>query len=1053
MDWFVLGIEPTKDKKAITAAYRQKLRQTNPEDKPEEFKALRTAYEEALTFADQTDTTPAQAQSPVELWIEAIQKLYKSYASRINPACWKEMMDSDVCIGLDTRPAAEEELMKFLMEHYYLPRAVWQVLDETFQFSQRVEELYETWPREFIDHAVIAGLRMNPALDYELFTPGINGEDCDTFRKLYSQASQVSLEDIPPILEQMDALSERHPYGEALRYRLYMETGRWQEGKDGFRQLAEAYPDNATLAIAWAELCLEDGKAEEAERIASHILDLEPNHIGGKTVFAKCLAAREQYHKAKEYAYEIIHACGENFVLAEQLTQLLKIWNQHLICQREAAYAETPEDTNNVIELAWCYAQNDRIDDAVKLAQKIDSNCADAFSYHNLMGKLYHNTGNFSAALPHLQAVESVLRNMPDDGTIETQKRLARLPEMLQFQGNCLTQLGRTADAREKFEQALAIAPEDTEVLSFMGKILFASGDYPYAVRIFQRLLQLSPSAWVAELLMAMCLYRMRQDRDAFDAVNRALAIQGNDLNLYILKMQILIRNEIFDDVHEILRILKESGAPEDIATDFIQAELAELEKKDTNSALKQYQALQKRVESGEDLIWSAELYYHVAVLTGNQLDVSQEEDRNRILEIINKGLSFNEQDTDLLTYKAWVLKKGGLQDEVIAMYKTLAEKNPQSNVALRGIADAYYQNLKRHADVALTYYEKLLENQKTADLYFYAATCKRHLGDLEGARVYYLKELEMDPEDIDGFRGLAFICDAQGNYTESLELLNKALAIMEAYNRTFDPMVEHKAKVLRRMGRFEEALSLAAEAANRFHFANSLQLQFDICCQAGWWDRAKKVLDQWKQTNRNDPDWMAANGRLNLLQGKMLKAAIAMGPAKHKLPFRQIQDFRLQLAELEHNYPRQAVLLSQRVHSDPTDDHTLTLLALAYWRMGKQDAAKGAARKALTLLDDTLTQNLTDEPLYRGRRSLMLAILGRTEEAKTELVKTRSLPLCHFCEYGSCKDADIYEAQIEEILGNTENAQKLYAAGKAKWPDDLDFLSGQLRHKRKGRK
>ena len=33
MDWSILGIQPTKDKKAITAAYRQKLRQTNPEDK------------------------------------------------------------------------------------------------------------------------------------------------------------------------------------------------------------------------------------------------------------------------------------------------------------------------------------------------------------------------------------------------------------------------------------------------------------------------------------------------------------------------------------------------------------------------------------------------------------------------------------------------------------------------------------------------------------------------------------------------------------------------------------------------------------------------------------------------------------------------------------------------------------------------------------------------------------------------------------------------------------------------------------------------------------
>ena len=80
MDWYVLGLEPTKDKNAITAAYRQKLRQTNPEDKPEEFKALRTAYEQALAYADQEDTAPARDESPVGLWIEAIGNLYDDYA-------------------------------------------------------------------------------------------------------------------------------------------------------------------------------------------------------------------------------------------------------------------------------------------------------------------------------------------------------------------------------------------------------------------------------------------------------------------------------------------------------------------------------------------------------------------------------------------------------------------------------------------------------------------------------------------------------------------------------------------------------------------------------------------------------------------------------------------------------------------------------------------------------------------------------------------------------------------------------------------------------------
>lgn len=1053
MDWLILGIEPTKDKKTITAAYRAKLRQTNPEDKPEEFKALRAAFEEAMTLAEKEDLEPVRDESPLGLWMESIAKLYEDYASRINPDCWKQLMDSDICIGLDTRAAAEESLLKFLLENYHLPKCVWQVLDQTFAFSHRAEELYEAWPRDFIDHAVLAGLRLDPALDYGLFVPGISGTDCDAYRRLYFQANQKPLEEVGPILEQMDALSEGHPYGDALRYRFYMETGRVLDGKDGFRSLAAAYPDNALLCIAWADICLEDGNIEEAERVSSHILEIEPKHIGAKLVYAKCLAARNQYHEAKEFAYEIMHSSTDNPILIEQMTELMKDWNEQLILEREARYAEHPGDTDNAIELAWCYAQNERNEDAVALAHKIDPTYEDRFAYHNLMGKLYHNTEKFAEALEHLQTVEDILRNLKDDGTAETRKRRARLPEMLQIQGNCLMKLGRTKEAKAKFEEALTEAPEDTDVLTIMGKILFASGDYAYAAEIFQRLLRVSPGAWVAELLMAMCLYREHRDREAFDAVNRAMAIQSNDLSLYILKMQILIRNEIFEDVHEILNFLKESGAPEVIAIDFIRAELTELEKKDQKAALEQYRTLRKRVEAGEDLIWSPELYYHLAVLTGNQLDLGLDGNRLEVLELIDKGLTFNEQDTELLVYKAWVLKKGGQREKAIDMYREVAEKHPNSTVALRGIADLYYEDLNQNAAEALTYYEKILETQKTAELYFYAATCKRYLGDWEGARLYYLRELEMDPDDIDGYRGLALIADGQGSYEQSLELLNQALAIMAEYDRQYDWMVEHKAKILRRMGCYEEALTFAAEAADRYHYGGALRLQFDICCQFGLWDRAQKVLDQWKRVNRNDPDLMAASGRLNLLQGKMFKAALAMGPAKHKLPFEHVQDFRLQLADLECNHDRQIQIWTSRVKQNPDDDHALTNLAFAYWHKGMMDAAKGAAQKALALQDNILSQNLTEEALYRSRRCLALAILGRVEEAKAELVRIRKLPLCDFCEYGSCKDADIYEAHIEEILGNADTAKKLYTAGRTKWPDDLDFAAGEARLKKKGRK
>ena len=1053
MDWHILGIAPTKDKKVITDAYRQKLRQTNPEEKPEEFKALRAAYEDAIAFANQEETEPVRDESPVGLWMEEIQNLYADFAARINPAPWKECMAHAVCVGLDTRPAAEEALMRFLMENYFLPKPVWQVLDDTFHFSQRTEELYEVWPREFIDHAVLSGIRLEPALTYELFIPGVSGTDCDDYRRLYFQANQTPINEIGAILEQMDALSERHPYGEALRYRFYMETDRITEGKAGFRQLAADYPDNAALAISWAELCLEDGDVAEAEKIASHILEQDPKHVGASIVYAKCLAEKKQYHEAKEYAYDIYHACGENPMLMEQFIQLMKTWNEQLIVQREATYAENPGDIQNIIELTWCYMQNDRVDDAVSLAQTIDPNYEDAFAYHNLMGKLYHNIGKFDEALPYLQTVESVLRNMTDDGTKETRKRMARLPEILQIQGNCLMQCNRTAEAKEKFEQALALAPENIEVLSLMGKILFSTGDYAYAVEIFRQLLQLSPGAMIAELLMTLSLYRLHRDREAFEAVNHSLAMQGNDLTLYTIKMQILMRNEVYEEVQQMLDYLKENEAPEDISTDFIAAELVELAQKDAGRALQLYRALEKRVEAGEHLIWAPELYFHLAVLTGNQLDLRRESNRNTVMALVDQGLGYDGQDADLLRYKAWILKEAGMQAEVIALYEAILEKNPRSDTALRAIADTYYEDLNQYAQQALTYYEKLLENQKNSEVYFYAATCKRQLGDLEGAKQYYLKELEMDPEDIDGFRGLAFLSEIAGNNEESLQLLEQALALMEEYQRSFDPMVEHKAKVLRRMGRFEEAFAFAAEAVERYQFGNCMQLQFDICCQAGWWDRAKQVLDRWKLMNRNDPDWMVAAGRLHLLQGKLFKATFAMAPAKHKLPLRQVQNFRLQLNDLERNYRHQAEILRQWIHADPTDDHAMTLLAMAYWHMGDHNAAREMAQKALEMLDAALAVNQLDAPLYRSRYSLMLAILGRNDEARAALEDTRKLPLCHFCEYGSCKDADIYEAQIEEILGNTDHALALYQQGRAKWPDDLDFLSGEMRLKKKGRR
>ena len=139
MNWKLLGIEPTKDKTAITAAYRAQLTHTNPEDKPEEFKALRAAYEEALQLAQQADAAPARDESPVGLWMEQVRALYDDFARRIRPENWAELLTADVCTALDTRPQAEEALLRFLMQDFYSASGIEQSVFSEVNFTHAAD--------------------------------------------------------------------------------------------------------------------------------------------------------------------------------------------------------------------------------------------------------------------------------------------------------------------------------------------------------------------------------------------------------------------------------------------------------------------------------------------------------------------------------------------------------------------------------------------------------------------------------------------------------------------------------------------------------------------------------------------------------------------------------------------------------------------------------------------------------------------------------------------------------------------------------------------------
>lgn len=600
----------------------------------------------------------------------------------------------------------------------------------------------------------------------------------------------------------------------------------------------------------------------------------------------------------------------------------------------------------------------------------------------------------------------------------------------------------------------MAFAPEDAEVLSTMGRMLFSIGDYEGAAEILERMTQASSGSWHGYLLMSLALYRLHRDREAYDAINRAISINGGDLTAYIVKMQILLRNQVWDEIRETLQYLEENNAPQDMGTDWIRAQLVECQDEDSQKALTHYRAIAAQMEAEESsFIFAPDLYYHMATIQGENTDVTVAENADALIALLDKGLIHDERNTDCLTYKGWLLKRSGRREEALAIFHRLEEMKNHPVSAEYNLAEIYYSDLQRYAKEALFYYEKLLTQRQTTELYFYAANCKRQLGDYSGAWKLYSAEMELDPEDVDAYNGLAFLCDAENRYAESIKYLDQAIAIMERQDKAYLWLIEHKVQTLRRLGDHAAALSTVDAMMEHYDYPEGYKLKFEICCQFGLWEQAKQVLIQWKAEYREDPDLAEATGKLHAYTGKLFQASLAMGKAKRKLTFEQVQDFRIMLADLECNQSRLVQLWTQNANDDPRSDYALMNLAEACMRNGDRESAVLYAQRALELLDDTLKLNLTAEALYRSRRSIVLAILGRTDEAREELARTRALPLCQHCPYGSCKDADLFEANIEEFAGNGKRALELYRAGRENWPDDTDFIAGEARIMKRGGK
>ncbi len=92
MIFHILDIEETKDEQKIQQAYRNRLKQTNPENDPEGFKRLRTAYEEATAWARTVDAEVIKEKDAFDLWVDRVDDVYRNIEDCNRVELWEALI-------------------------------------------------------------------------------------------------------------------------------------------------------------------------------------------------------------------------------------------------------------------------------------------------------------------------------------------------------------------------------------------------------------------------------------------------------------------------------------------------------------------------------------------------------------------------------------------------------------------------------------------------------------------------------------------------------------------------------------------------------------------------------------------------------------------------------------------------------------------------------------------------------------------------------------------------------------------------------------------------
>lgn len=397
----ILGIDETKDERALKNAYRQQLMHTNPEDDPEGFKRLREAYEAACDYAQNEEEQPKEEEkadhTPSGEWVHRAEMLYGRLSSRCDVRQWKELFQDDIYVSLDTNEECQKKLLIFLMNHFNYPDTVWKVISQELHIQENAGKLREQFPADFIDF-MIRRCMTKEVLDYTLFE-GAEDADYDSFIRCYNTSwdclQQKDYQKLDELLQQADGLGISHPYMELLRAARCRGNDEVEQAQGIYERLRENFPQDMTILYQLAEFYYDTRQVDKAINCYQILKEQDRHHYMANYRLAFLYADQSRYEDAKE-CIRIVMRRGQDDEIMK-----LRIRVNHQLEQDYRAKWQQNKDIEAAKELAWCLLQEDRYLAADKLTQEMAGLIPSEMKveYLGLCARIYMAQGLFDKTL------------------------------------------------------------------------------------------------------------------------------------------------------------------------------------------------------------------------------------------------------------------------------------------------------------------------------------------------------------------------------------------------------------------------------------------------------------------------------------------------------------------------------------------------------------------------------------------------------------------------------------------------------------------------------